>query len=205
VTLELRADGGAVLSTDYLNGRPPVRSMGSWRIAPNGRVALVLRGAGGSGRIERIVFRAAGGALTAVEYDRGAWGRAGLVMRRVPASPPRAPLDGTRWEATQVAGVQPAELDRARPTLEFLRGEWRVAGSTGCNRAAGSYARSGATGLSFDPLATTRRACAEPADAVERAYLRALERTRRFASPSRTLVLYDGEGRLLARFRQTAR
>lgn len=81
---------------------------------------------------------------------------------------PSSLLEG-RWTVVDVAG-EAAPAGDAAPTFAFDTGAGTVAGSTGCNRFQGGFERTG-EGLSFGPLATTRRACPGPAAAVERRFL----------------------------------
>jgi heat shock protein HslJ len=202
VTLELRADHAATLTSNARNGRASVRSEGRWSTASGRRVRVDLRRAGTTtGVAERIVFHREGNTLRAVEYDRRQWGRLGLTLRRARATVPGPPLDATRWEAQWVSGVPAAQLAQRRPTLEFLAGEWRAAGNAACNRFSGSYTQS-AGRLSFGALASTRMACTEPAlNATETAYLRALEQTATYEISRGILVLRASGGREVARLR----
>ena len=61
----------------------------------------------------------------------------------------------------------------ARPPSATFTDE-TVGGFTGCNRFTGPYTSDG-DALELGPRAPTRMACAPPADAIERAYLAALE------------------------------
>jgi len=104
------------------------------------------------------------------------------------------PLGGTAWRLADLDG-RPAVVGTgdAVPTLSLAAGEARASGNGGCNQFNGAYTQSGAS-LRFGPLASTRRACADPAaNAQETAYLRALESTTRFAVYDDLLVLYAGD------------
>lgn len=86
------------------------------------------------------------------------------------------------------------------PTLR-LGEDGRVSGSTGCNTFMGTFTRAEAN-LSFSPLATTRRACLDPALAEqEAAYLRLLAGVRGAALVDGALVvrLADGSERRFVR------
>jgi heat shock protein HslJ len=74
-----------------------------------------------------------------------------------------------------------------------------VSGSTGCNRYTGPYALDGDT-LELGAIASTRMACAPPADAVEREFLAALERVDHWRSDAEGLVLLDDGDAELLRF-----
>jgi heat shock protein HslJ len=88
------------------------------------------------------------------------------------------------------------------PTLSFAAAEPRASGNGGCNQFGGPYTQNGGL-LRFGPLASTRRACVNPAaNAQETAYLRALESTTRFAVHDGLLVLY-AENQVVARLRRS--
>jgi heat shock protein HslJ len=90
-------------------------------------------------------------------------------------------LDDSNWvlQSAQTSDAQrafdvPAD-PAAAPTLQLdtRSGQRRATGFAGCNRFSGAYRlRSGA--LTLGPLATTRKACGEQADRLERAYLDAI-------------------------------
>jgi heat shock protein HslJ len=114
-----------------------------------------------------------------------------------------APLAGTLWQLTSLKGRGPV-TGAAVPTLEFSRTELRASGNAGCNLFNGPYVQDGAS-LSFGPLASTRRACAdEAATAQETAYLQALQSTTRFTRTAGELVLYAGD-QVTVRFRPSGR
>jgi heat shock protein HslJ len=88
---------------------------------------------------------------------------------------------------------------RPRETSLVLHAEnQRVAGSTGCNRLAGSYTLKGSE-LSFGTLAGTMMACVEGME-TEKAYLEALAQVRRWRIDGIHLELMDATGAVLARF-----
>lgn len=111
------------------------------------------------------------------------------------------PLAGTSWVLTELNGRPPvASPDVPTPTLAFAAD--RASGNGGCNQFNGSYTQAG-DGLTFGPLASTRRACVnEAGNAQETAYLQALQSTTRAATSNGMLMLYAGD-RLVARFRPT--
>jgi heat shock protein HslJ len=124
--------------------------------------------------------------------------------------PPRAgpggvaePLGGSAWQLAELNG-QPAAVGTgdAVPTLTFAAGEPRASGNGGCNQFSGPYTQNGAS-LSFGPLVSTRRACAdEAANRQETAYLAALQSTTRYAVYDDLLVLYAAD-QVVARLRRT--
>lgn len=118
-------------------------------------------------------------------------GEGRLVFSR-PRPAADAPLFST-WRLEGGLGENP-------PTLR-LGEDGRVSGSTGCNTFTGTFTRAGAN-LGFSPLATTRRACLDPALAEqERTYLRLLADVRSAALVDGALVvrLADGSQRRFVR------
>jgi heat shock protein HslJ len=106
-------------------------------------------------------------------------------------------LGGTEWTVVELAGeaVVLGEQDPA-PYLVLYLEESQVAGSTGCNRLAGTFALSEGE-LRFGPIATTRMACAEDVMAREAAFLEALARVTAYGLEGRSLTLLDGEQAVL--------
>ena len=108
------------------------------------------------------------------------------------------PLAGTSWRLVELNG------ERVVPggdplTLHFAADEPRVSGYGGCNQFSGPYAQNGAS-LRFGPLASTRRACVDPAlNTRETAYFQALESTTRYSIEGRQLLLHSGN-QVVARF-----
>ncbi len=84
------------------------------------------------------------------------------------------------------------------PTARFANGT--VSGWTGCNRFTAPY-RTGGEALEIGTIATTKVACAPPAGEVERDYLAALERVAAARTDGDELVLEDGDGDELLRYR----
>jgi heat shock protein HslJ len=68
------------------------------------------------------------------------------------------PIVGPRWRLTELEGSD-VYLEDGSPELTFGENN-RVSGSTGCNQLSGPYNYRD-TALSFGPIATTRRACAD--------------------------------------------
>lgn len=87
-----------------------------------------------------------------------------------------AGLRGTSWRLEDLAGA--GVLDRVQATLEFTE-EGRASGSASCNRFNGAVTVSGAS-ITFGPLATTRRMCADAVMDQETRYLAALHEAERF-------------------------
>lgn len=109
------------------------------------------------------------------------------------------PLVNTYWKLTQVGDATPEAVDNQREAHFVLHTEEnRVAGSTGCNRLAGSYQLQSES-LSFGPLVTTRMACLEGGE-TEQAFLAALEATATWQIEGQTLTLRDASGETVAHF-----
>ena len=131
---------------------------------------------------------------------RGPW--LALVMAALGAVPSQAqapsPLAGTSWQLVELNG-QPLVPGGEPLTLVFAADEPRASGYGGCNQFSGPYTQNGAS-LRLGPLASTRRACLEPAlNTQETAYFQALDSTTRYSSENGQLVLYRGN-QVLARF-----
>jgi heat shock protein HslJ len=109
-----------------------------------------------------------------------------------------APLAGTSWQLVELNG-QPLVPGGEPLTLQFSATEERVGGYGGCNQFSGPYTQNGAS-LRLGPLASTQRACLEPAlNTQETAYFQALDSTTRYSIENGLLVLYRGN-QVLARF-----
>ena len=96
------------------------------------------------------------------------------------------------------AGVDVDGWEATPPSVTFADGT--AAGSTGCNRFGGSYTVDGDT-LELGELAQTAMGCPPPTDAVERAYVAALERVAGWRSENEELVLVDDDDAELLRYR----
>lgn len=106
-------------------------------------------------------------------------------------------LPGKIWVLASLAGRTP--LKGTELTSEFTA-KRRVSGSAGCNRYTGTYKVSGST-IRIAPLATTRKACAEPIERQETAFLTALSRARSFVVSGATLTLKSAGCQGLATFK----
>jgi heat shock protein HslJ len=106
-------------------------------------------------------------------------------------------IESNPWAAIEIGGhriVLPAGA--SAPTLAFDATQRRVTGSTGCNNLAGDYQQGGGN-LTFSSIATTRRACPPPFDALENRFLKALAQTASSTISGDTLVLLGGGGERL--------
>jgi heat shock protein HslJ len=106
-----------------------------------------------------------------------------------------AGIEGVPWVLESGAGIRAGAAPA--PTATFEGGT--VSGSTGCNRFTGTYVIEGGR-MGIEPGATTRKACAPPADQVERAYLAALGRVDGWRAQGDVLVLL-ADGAPALRFR----
>jgi heat shock protein HslJ len=105
-------------------------------------------------------------------------------------------LQGTAWWVEDIAGK--GVIDRSHTTIKFLE-EGKVSGDTGCNRYFGSYEITGET-LTFGPLASTRRACAESLMNQEMAFLETMAQVSHWTVAQTGLLhLHNPEGKSLIR------
>ncbi len=118
-------------------------------------------------------------------------GRRLLVYR---ASIGTAALRGS-WDVTSIytGGAVSSPVAGSTLTLEFTND--KVSGDGGCNTFSGPYAVRGTDAITIGPLASTLRACADPAlDAQEQQYLAALQLAKTYRVSGDTLTLFrDGE------------
>ena len=97
-----------------------------------------------------------------------------------------------------VSGIDlPQDVAVARPSATFENET--VAGSTGCNRFTAGFTIDGAS-LGIGEIATTRMACAPPADAIERDYLAALGKVAGWRTEDDAIVLVDADEAELLRY-----
>ena len=112
------------------------------------------------------------------------------------ASADPSTLEGIAWVLT--SGVDVEGWEDVAPTARFADG--MISGSTGCNRFGGSYTVDG-DALELGEIAQSAMGCPPPADAVEREYGGALDNVRAWRVENDELVLLDGDGAELLRFR----
>lgn len=103
---------------------------------------------------------------------------------------------GRTWIAEEVAGQPVSEVAASL----LVAADGKVSGHAGCNGFFGSVIIAGEA-MSFGNLGSTRMACAEPAMSQEGRLLSALDSTRGYRLQDGTLVLLDGAGAALVRFR----
>ncbi len=108
---------------------------------------------------------------------------------------PAADLSGTSWNLTSYAGADGAAVaavtGNALASLTFAA-DGSYAGSTGCNRIAGTYTQDGST-LTIESGPMTKMACTGPVVEQEAAIVAALPQVASFTS-GEALVLLSAEG-----------
>lgn len=107
-------------------------------------------------------------------------------------------LYGRDWIAEVIAGRPAAPA--VESTLSVAAGG-KVSGNAGCNGYFGSVIIDGQA-MSFGNLGATKIACPEPAMGQEDRLLAALDSTRGYRLENGTLLLLDGAGAVLVRFRE---
>lgn len=113
-------------------------------------------------------------------------------------------LQGTYWKLEDIANKPVTEGDEQQEAhLIFSPEGGRVSGSGGCNRLTSSYRVDGHT-MRFGDIASTRMACMHGAE-TESNFLAALEQVRGWKITGQRLELADGNGKIMLRFRATAR
>ena len=113
-----------------------------------------------------------------------------------------AHLAGTSWILARVAiGASLRDANDGTASLHLLA-DGSMAGSTGCNRFAGTWSSAG-SGLRLTPGPMTLMACPDPAQRQESAVLAALAATRSYSLDDTGLVLHGDGGAVLAVYRPT--
>ena len=109
-------------------------------------------------------------------------------------------LRDREWTLAWVEGFSSTPAGVQTPTIRFGT-DGRLSGNTGCNSAGAAYTSEGDR-LTIDALISTKRACLDPeGNALESAYMRAVDATRRFRIVNAELELLSESGTVLARFR----
>ncbi len=101
------------------------------------------------------------------------------------------------WVAEELAGVP---VVPGVDSSLLVAADGKVSGNAGCNSYFGSAIVSGEA-MTFGNLGTTKMACQEPAMSQESRLLRALDGTRGYRVQDDALLLLDGAGTTLVRFR----
>ena len=177
------------MSDDY---RALERAYTRQRPAPGGELMVSIRG-----RIEqrpRMEGRGTEPTLVVERFLRA------MPGERCGGGAREAGLADTRWRPIHIGNFDVVVQERQHePWIELDSRTDRVTGSGGCNRFTGTY-EAGNGRLRFGRLARTMMACIEMD--TENAFLRALERTRRYRVLGRTLDLIDDRGQVLARLEE---
>ena len=110
---------------------------------------------------------------------------------------PDVSLTNTYWKLVELNGgaVSPGE---GKELHMILRGDDQVGGYAGCNQFTGSVNVAG-DGLSFGPIASTRRMCQEVME-QEDAFLQALENAHRYSIVGEDLAIENANGEITMRF-----
>jgi heat shock protein HslJ len=125
--------------------------------------------------------------------------KAGLMMTRAAVMSGVALLMATSADAVELAGSEwrPVTIggmhwEEPEAVVRF-EGEGRLAGHSGCNRFAGTYALTGDT-IEIGPLAATKMMCPEPIMAQERALFDALGSAHSYRREGTELTLIGAAG-----------
>ncbi|HEX5826918.1 MAG TPA: META domain-containing protein, partial [Candidatus Limnocylindrales bacterium] len=102
---------------------------------------------------------------------------------------PDQALEGTEWTVTGVRTADAMTSYGATASLRFADGTVTV--NAGCNSGQGSYELGEGT-ITFGPVATTKKACEEPAMQLEAAVLAVLSGEATYAIDGNELTLDNG-------------
>lgn len=112
-------------------------------------------------------------------------------------SSPDVTLTNTYWKLVELNGA-PVEPGEGKDLHMILKGQDQVGGYSGCNQFMGSVTLSG-DGLSFGPIAGTRRMCEGSMD-QESTFLQSLETAHRYAITGEDLTIENANGEITMRF-----
>ncbi|WP_193370989.1 META domain-containing protein [Pelagibius marinus] len=124
-------------------------------------------------------------------------GLAACALGPVDTNEAAEPLFDRTWVAEEMKGLPAAP--QVQSSLQ-VAADGKVSGHTGCNGYFGSVIIDGQA-MSFGNLGSTRIACPEPVMVQEDRLLSALDGTRGYRLQDDNLLLLDGAGDTLARFR----
>ncbi|HEX5691199.1 MAG TPA: YbaY family lipoprotein [Roseiflexaceae bacterium] len=124
-----------------------------------------------------------------------------LQMINAPTPPATLPVEvlDRDWDLTSLQRAPGDSIDAVGKGITIRFGtDGRATGSGGCNRYSGSYAVAANGGLTFGPVAATRRACAPDVSNLENAYFNALGSVASYKLDGATLQLgfNNGQGLL---------
>ena len=112
-------------------------------------------------------------------------------------------LVGTEWQLAQVGELKIGIMDYP-PYILLAEGSSTLEGHGSCNSFTGTYERNG-DDLKFGPIAATKIFCpAELKNRIEKALIKALGDTRKYAIVDGVLHLQDEKGETLATFKWVA-
>jgi heat shock protein HslJ len=124
-----------------------------------------------------------------------------LVLAACSTSGAPEDLVGRTWTLESVEGVSALPAGVAAPTIRFAP-DGHFSGSTGCNNGGASYRVEGKDRLVIEAMMMTKRACLSPeGNALERAYVGAIDAAATFRVANDGLELLADDGRVVARFR----
>jgi hypothetical protein len=144
------------MSTNYLNDTPPLVETGTWEYRPDEsvRVSILVRSDRVYEKPQLMTFVREGNGLIAVDYDRSAWGPAGLRLERQPD------ILGRVWRLVAILDGTAKPLrpdDPSRFTLE-MSVDGKVTTQADCNRGAGMHVLAGRS-LTFRNMVYTTALC----------------------------------------------
>lgn len=128
---------------------------------------------------------------------------AGKTLLRYTASNPAQAIKGS-WKATMIYTGSALQSPVQGSTLTASFDGTQISGNGGCNTFSGTYTTTGNV-ISIGPLASTQRACADPAvDTQEQQYLTALGLATTFTVAGNRLDLYRADGGYAASYTRTS-
>jgi heat shock protein HslJ len=115
-----------------------------------------------------------------------------------PSVPTASSLEGTSWDATELAGKPTPKQDPNREGYLQFESGGRVSGSDGCNRLTGTYRLDGER-VGFGQMASTQMACLN-SSGTEGPFRDALKNATRLTVTRDRMELFDATGTRLAVF-----
>ena len=110
---------------------------------------------------------------------------------------PDVSLINTYWKLVELNG-SPVAAGEGKDLHMILKGQDQVTGYSGCNQFMGSFTETGG-GLSFGPIAGTRRMCESVMD-QEMTFLQALESASGYDISGEDMAVSDAQGTVTMRF-----
>ncbi len=111
-------------------------------------------------------------------------------------TPGTATIVGSSWQVTGInngADAVVSSEQSAAATAQFGE-DGTVTGSGGCNTFNAPYTLDASNGIAIGPIASTKKACPEPAQTTETQYFGALEASTTYRLEGDTLTLRDADG-----------